>query len=93
MILPNLHMSAICKLGKGIIKHNKFTIHYSLTQNTIIKAFRFRAQAIFSLLEKKHPPGLHNLSSSIFFIIFYIMGTQGIYICNKKVLPRAVLRN
>jgi hypothetical protein len=55
MILPNLHMSAICKLGKGIIKHNKFTIHYSLTQNTIIKAFRFRAQAIFSLLEKKHP--------------------------------------
>jgi hypothetical protein len=39
---------------------------HPLTQNTI-KAFRFRAQAIFSLLEKKHPPGLHNLSSSTFF--------------------------
>jgi hypothetical protein len=31
-----------------------------LTQN-IIKAFKFRAQAIFSLLEKTPPPYLHRL--------------------------------
>jgi hypothetical protein len=33
----------------------------------MIKAFKFRAQAIFSLLEKKHLPGLQDLSSSTFF--------------------------
>ena len=33
----------------------------------MIKAFKSRAQAIFSLLEKTHPPGLQNLSSRIFF--------------------------
>jgi hypothetical protein len=33
----------------------------------MIKAFKFRAQAIFSLLEKTDPPGLQNLSSRIFF--------------------------
>jgi hypothetical protein len=37
-----------------------------LTQN-MIKAFKFRAQAIFSLLEKTHPPGSQILSSRIFF--------------------------
>ena len=35
-------------------------------QNTI-RAFKFRAQAIFSLLEKTHPPGSQNLSSRNFF--------------------------
>jgi hypothetical protein len=33
----------------------------------MIKAFKFRAQAIFSLLEKTHPPGSQNLSSTDFF--------------------------
>jgi hypothetical protein len=37
-----------------------------LTQN-MIKAFKFRAQAIFSLLEKTHRPGSQNLSSRNFF--------------------------
>ena len=27
----------------------------------MIKAFKFRAQTIFNLLEKTHPPGLQNL--------------------------------
>jgi hypothetical protein len=34
-------------------------IFHPLTQNTII-AFKSRAQAIFSLSEKTHPPGLQN---------------------------------
>jgi hypothetical protein len=59
---------------------------YEKTQNTI-KAFKIRAQAIFSLLEKKHHPGLQSLSSSI-FLLLYIMGTQGIniyiYISQKR---------
>ena len=33
----------------------------------MIKAFKFRAQAIFSLFEKTHPPGSQNLSSGNFF--------------------------
>jgi hypothetical protein len=37
------------------------------TQNNMIKAFKFRAQAIFSLLEKTHIPGSQNLSSRNFF--------------------------
>jgi hypothetical protein len=41
-------------------------IFHQLTQNTI-KAFKSRAQAIFSSLEKIRPPGLQNLSSGIFF--------------------------
>jgi hypothetical protein len=39
---------------------------FHLTQN-MIKAFKFRAQAIFSLLENTHPPGSQNLSSRNFF--------------------------
>ena len=46
----------------------------------MIKAFKFRAQAIFSLLEKTHTPGLQNLSSRIFFIILH---TQRNYIYPK----------
>jgi hypothetical protein len=37
-----------------------------LTQN-MIKAFKFRAQAIFSLLENTYLPGSQNLSSRNFF--------------------------
>ena len=40
----------------------------------MIKAFKFRAQAIFSLLEKT-PPLVHN--------IFYIISTQRSYIHQK----------
>jgi hypothetical protein len=64
---------------------------HPLTQNTI-KAFKFRAEAIFSLLEKKHPLGSHNLSSSIFFhySTLWVL-KESIY--NKNLIPRAVLRN
>ena len=55
-----------------------------------MKTFTFRAQAIFSLLEKKHPPDLQNLSSSIFFHYSTFMGTQAY---NKNLIPRAVSRN
>jgi hypothetical protein len=55
----------------------------------MIEAFKFRAQAILSLLEKKHPPGLHNLSSSIFFhySTLWVL-KESIY--NKTLIPRAV---
>ena len=39
---------------------------HPLTHNTII-AFKSRAQVIFSLSEKTHPPGLQNLCSRNFF--------------------------
>jgi hypothetical protein len=42
----------------------------------MIKAFKFRAQAIFNLLEKTHRPGSQNLSSRIFFSLFDIISTQ-----------------
>jgi hypothetical protein len=49
---------------------------HSLTQNTIKnKAFEFRAQAIFNLLEKTPPP-LWVTQFEVFFII--LKGTQGI---------------
>jgi hypothetical protein len=41
----------------------------------MIRAFKCRAQAIFSLLEKTHPPGSQNLS--------YITSTQRSYIPKK----------
>jgi hypothetical protein len=44
----------------------------------MIKAFKFRAQVIFSLLEKF----VTKLSSRI-FSLFYIMSTQGSYIHQK----------
>ena len=40
---------------------------FHLSTQNMIKAFKFRAQAIFSLLEKTHPSGLQNLSSRNFF--------------------------
>ena len=46
----------------------------------MIEAFKFRAQAILSLLEKKHPPWFTQFEFEYFFSLFYIMGTQGIYI-------------
>jgi hypothetical protein len=54
---------------------------HPLTQN-MIKAFKFRAQAIFSLLEKTPPPppGLQNLSSRNFFynstLLVYPQGSE-----------------
>jgi hypothetical protein len=45
----------------------------------MIKAFKCRAQAIFSLFEKTHPPG-----SQIFFIILYTISTQISYIHQKQ---------
>ena len=54
-------------------------IFHPLTQNTI-KAFKFRAQAIFSLLEKTHPPGSQNLSSRNFFIILHYKYPKKLYI-------------
>ena len=44
----------------------------------MIKAFKFRAQAIFILLEKTHSPGSQHLSSRI-FSLFYIISTQRTY--------------
>ena len=40
---------------------------FHLSTQNMIKAFKFRAQAIFSLLEKTHTPGSQNLSSINFF--------------------------
>ena len=55
---------------------------HPLAQNTI-KAFKSRAQAIFSLLEKTPPPpGLQNFSSRNFFIILH-KSTQRNYIYQK----------
>ena len=45
----------------------------------MIKAFKFRAQAISSLLEKTHPPGSQNLSSRIFFIILHYKYLKKLY--------------
>jgi hypothetical protein len=53
---------------------------HPLAQNTI-KAFKSRAQAIFSLLETP-PPGLQNFSSRNFFIILH-KSTQRNYIYKK----------
>jgi hypothetical protein len=39
---------------------------FRLSTQNMIKAFKFRAQDIFSLLEKTHPPGSQNLSSRNF---------------------------
>ena len=49
----------------------------------MITAFKFCARAIFSLLEKTHPPGSQNLSSRNFFSLFYIISTQRSYIYKK----------
>jgi hypothetical protein len=51
---------------KFVQQLNTQHIFHPLTQNTI-KAFKSRAQAISSLFEKTHLPGLQNLSSRIFF--------------------------
>ena len=49
----------------------------------MIKAFKFRAQAIFSLLEKTHPPGSQNLSSRNFFhFSTLLVPKEAIYIKN-----------
>ena len=40
---------------------------FHLSTQNMIKAFKFRVQAIFSLSEKTHTPGSQNLSSRNFF--------------------------
>ena len=45
----------------------------------MIKAFKFRAQAIFSLLEKTHTPGSQNLSSRNVFIILHYKYPNKLY--------------
>ena len=64
MHLPNLHIADVCKYANLHIAD--VCIFHLLIQN-MIKAFKFRAQAIFSLLEKTHPAVSQNLSSRIFF--------------------------
>jgi hypothetical protein len=49
----------------------------------MIKAFKFLAQAIFSLLEKTHTPGSQNLSSRNFFIILHYKYPKKLYIYKK----------
>ena len=62
-------------LSEIIIVRFRFCFHFTiqifhlLTQHTI-EAFKFRAQANFSLLEKTLPPGSQNLSSKIFYYYF-----------------------
>ena len=47
------------------------------------RTFKFCARAIFSLLEKTHPPGSQNLSSRIFFIILHYKYPKKLYIYKK----------
>jgi hypothetical protein len=57
----------------------------------MIKAFKFRAQAIFNLLEKTHPPGSQNLSWRNFFHFSTLqVPKEAIYIKNWILI--AVLR-
>jgi hypothetical protein len=57
----------------------------------MIKAFKFRVQAIFSLLEKTHTPGSQNLSSRNFFHFSTLeVPKEAIYIKNWILI--AVLR-
>ena len=48
----------------------------------MIKAFKFRAQAIFSLLEKT-PPWFTKFQFEKFFSLFHIISTQRSYIYQK----------
>jgi hypothetical protein len=60
----------------------------------MIKAFKFRAQAIFSLLEKAHPPWFTKFEFEKLFSLFYIISTQRSYIHKKlDTTIIAVLRN
>ena len=57
----------------------------------MIKAFKFRAQAIFNLLEKTNPPGSQNLSSrNVFHFSTLQVPKEAIYIKNWILI--AVLR-
>jgi hypothetical protein len=58
----------------------------------MITAFKFCARAIFSLLEKTHPPGSQNLSSRNFFHYSTLqVPKEAIYIKNR--IRIGVLRN
>ena len=54
-----------------------------LTQNTISFDIKFRAQAIFSLLEKTPPPWFTKFEFENFFSLFYIISAQRSYIDQK----------
>ena len=58
----------------------------------MIKTFKFRVQAIFSLLETTPPPGSQNLSSRNYFHYSTLLSTQRSYI-RQKLDTIAVLRN
>ena len=58
----------------------------------MITAFKFCARAIFSLLEKTHPPGSQNLSSRNFFHYSTLqVPKEAIYIKNR--IQIGVFRN
>jgi hypothetical protein len=52
---------------------------FHLSTQNMIKAFKFRAQAIFSLLEKTHIPGSQNLSSRNFFHFLHYKYPKKLY--------------
>jgi hypothetical protein len=54
-------------------------VFHPLTRQNTIKAFKFRAQAIFSLLEKTLP-WFTKFEFEKFFSIFYLISTQRSYI-------------
>jgi hypothetical protein len=62
------------------------------TYNTI-KAFKFRAQAIFSLLEKKRPPPWFTKFEFEYFFYYSTLWVLKESIYNKNLIPRAVLQN
>ena len=54
---------------------------FHLSTQNMIKAFKFRAQAIFNLLEKTHTPAwFTQFKFEKFFPFLYIISTQGSYI-------------
>jgi uncharacterized protein YcsI (UPF0317 family) len=55
---------------------------FHLSTQNIIKAFKFRAEAIFNLLEKTHP-WFTKFDLEKFFPFFYIISTQRSYIHRK----------
>ena len=56
---------------------------FHLSTQNMIKAFKFRAQAIFSLLEKTPPPWFTKFEFEKCFPFFYIISTQRSYIHKK----------
>jgi hypothetical protein len=76
----------------GLHLENLFLATVDSAIQNLIKAFKFRAQAIFSFLEKTHPPGLQNLSSR-FFSYYSTLQVPKETIHIKNWILIAVLRN